>query len=242
MTQIIQSKPNYGVDAPGVIRNLFIAAVATAALAVFVPVVKIGSVTIITGSFIWTALGFALGGILMLTYSMWGKYKHSERMLDLIIWKGDENVLDVGTGKGLLMVGAAKRLTTGKSTGIDIWNAEDLSGNNALAALKNATIEGVNDKVEVLNENVMQMGFADDTFDVIVSNMCLHNIYDKNGRLTACREIKRVLKSGGQAIIADFRHMKEYQNNFDKLGLKTEHLAANFLTTFPAVGILVVKK
>ncbi|MGY3212724.1 class I SAM-dependent methyltransferase [Mucilaginibacter sp. HD30] len=242
MHQIIQSKPNYGIDAPGVIRNLFIAGIAAAALAVFIPIIKIGSVTIITSSFIWTALCFTLGGILMLAYSLWGKYKHSERMLNLVVWMGDENVLDVGTGKGLLMIGAAKRLTTGKSTGIDIWNAEDLSGNNALAALNNANIEGVADKVEVLNENVMQMGFADDSFNVILSNMCLHNIYDKDGRLTACREIKRVLKNGGCAIIADFRHMKEYQNNFDKLGLKTQHLAANFLTTFPAVGILIVKK
>jgi arsenite methyltransferase len=37
-----------------------------------------------------------------------------------------ENVLDVGTGQGLLMNGAAKHLTTGKSIGIDIWISKDL--------------------------------------------------------------------------------------------------------------------
>jgi arsenite methyltransferase len=39
-------------------------------------------------------------------------------MLNIISWTGNEQVLDIGTGKGLLMIGAAKRLITGKSTGL----------------------------------------------------------------------------------------------------------------------------
>jgi arsenite methyltransferase len=238
----IHSKPNYGIDAPGVIRNLFIAALLLSIVVFFFPVINIWSVQFITGGLIWSAGGCALGGSLMLAYSLSGKYKHRDRMLNMINWTGNEQVLDIGTGKGLLMIGAAKRLTTGKSTGIDIWNAEDLTGNNVEAALNNAAIEGVKDKVEVLNENAMSMSFADGAFDVILTNMCLHNIYDKEGRKTACKEIKRVLKPGGTAIIADFRHMSEYKKNFDEMGLETKHLQANYFTTFPAVGILLVKK
>lgn len=236
------SKANYGVDAPGVIRNLFIAALLIFAIAIFFPLVTIGSVSIDTRGLIWSGSGCALGGSLMLAYSLSGKYKHRDRMLSLVDWTGNEQVLDIGTGKGLLMIGAAKRLTTGKSIGIDIWNAEDLTGNNVEAALTNAVIEGVKNKVEVLNENAISMSFADNTFDAIFTNMCLHNIYNKEGRQTACAEIKRVLKPGCPAIIADFRHMKEYKNNFDQLGLQTKLLPANYLTTFPAVGILVAKK
>lgn len=40
--------------------------------------------------------------------------------MDTIGWLEDESVLGVGTGLGLLMIGAAKKLTTGKSYGIDI--------------------------------------------------------------------------------------------------------------------------
>ncbi|MES2374976.1 MAG: class I SAM-dependent methyltransferase [Bacteroidota bacterium] len=241
-TTPLNSKVNYGVDAPGVIRNLFIAALALTVLVFFFPLIKIGSVIIDTTGFLWSAGGMALGGFLMLAYSLSGKYKHRDRMLGLIKWTGNEQVLDIGTGKGLLMIGAAKKLTTGKSIGIDIWNAEDLTGNNVDAALNNAAAEGVADKVEVLNENAMAMSFADDYFDVVLTNMCLHNIYDKQGRKTACAEIKRVLKPGGTAIIADFRNMKEYKQNFDELQLDTKLLPANYLTTFPAVGILIVKK
>ncbi len=237
-----QTKPNYGIDAPGVIRNLFLGGAAFAAVAIFFPHIKIGSVDIDASGLIWSGLGCALGGVLMLAYSLSGKYKHRDRMLNLINWTGNEQVLDIGTGKGLLMIGAAKRLTTGKSIGIDIWNAEDLSGNNVESALANARIEGVADKVEILNENVMNMSFADNTFDVIVTNMVIHNIYDKPGRKKACEEIVRVLKPGGKGIIADFRHVSEYKKNFDEIGVKTEHLAANYLTTFPAVGIVVITK
>ena len=242
MSEIKNSKINYGIDAPGVIRNLFLASIALFLVVYFFPVIQIWSVEFITGGLLWSAGGCAFGGFLMLLYSLSGKYKHRDRMLKLIDWKGNEQVLDIGTGKGLLMIGAAKKLSSGKSTGIDIWNSEDLTGNNVEAALNNAELEGVKDKVEVLNENVMNMSFADETFDVILSNMCIHNIYDKDGRLTACREIARVLKTGGQAIVADFRHMSEYKKNFDEIGLQNKLLPANYLTTFPAVGILMITK
>jgi arsenite methyltransferase len=241
----LQSSPGkakYGVDAPGVIRNLALAAIALCVIAIFFPLIKIGSVDIDASGLIWSGCGCGLGAVLMLAYSLYGKFKHRDRMLNLITWTGNEQVLDIGTGLGLLMIGAAKRLTTGKSTGIDIWNAEDLSGNNVESALRNAEIEGVRDKVEIKNENAMNMSFADESFDVILTNMCLHNIYNVEGRRIACEEIGRVLKKGGIAIVADWRHVREYKHNFDELGLSTKLLPANYLTTFPAVGMVMVKK
>jgi len=238
-----KTKPNYGIDAPGVIRNLFLGGLALLAIVVFFPHVKVGSVDVDTTGLVWSGGGCCFGGFLMLAYSLYGKYKHRDRMLNMVSWTGNEQVLDIGTGKGLLMIGAAKRLTTGKATGIDIWNAEDLSGNNVESALQNAAIEGVAYKVEILNENVMDMSFADNFFDVIVTNMVIHNIYIKPGRKKACEEIVRVLKPGGTALVADFRHMREYENNFKEIeGVKTKLLPANYLTTFPAVSILIVTK
>jgi predicted nicotinamide N-methyase len=39
-------------------------------------------------------------------------------------------VLDVGTGRGLLLIAAAKKLSgSGRAVGIDIWKASDLSEN-----------------------------------------------------------------------------------------------------------------
>ena len=115
------NKPKYGIDAPGVIRNLLLIGIAICFISIFFPLIKIGSVSIDTRGLIWSGLGCSFGGLLMLAYSLYGKFKHRDRMLNYITWKGNEQVLDIGTGKGLLMIGAAKRLTTGKSSGIDIW-------------------------------------------------------------------------------------------------------------------------
>ncbi len=163
-------------------------------------------------------------------------------MLNLVNWKGNETVLDIGTGRGLYMIGAAKKLTTGKSTGIDIWNAEDLTKNSMENTINNAILEGVKDKVEVKNENAMNMSFPDNTFDLIFSNQCLHNMYNAEDRKKACNEISRVLKNGGTGIISDFRHMKEYKNNFVQSGLKAEMLPASYLTTYPPLPILKIQK
>ncbi|PTQ99986.1 methyltransferase family protein [Mucilaginibacter yixingensis] len=235
-------KARYGVDAPGVIRNLFLSGVGLFLIIIFFPVIRIGNVQILTPGLVWMASFLVIGGLLMLFYSLKGKFIHRDRMLGLHQWQGDEQVLDVGTGKGLLMIGAAKHLTTGKSIGIDIWNTEDLSGNNYENANNNAAVEGVADRVQILNENAMEMSFDDNNFDVIVTNQVIHNIYNKAGRQRACEEIARVLKPGGKAIISDWKHMNEYLEHFNGLGLRTKMLTANYLTTYPPLKILVVKK
>ena len=235
-------KINYGIDAPHVIRNLFIFSAIGFLLPVFVPLIKIGQVTIYISGFIWMGIACGLMAVWMLLYSVYGKLKHRDRILNMIDWKGSEMVLDVGTGRGLLAIGAAKRLTTGKSTGIDIWNMEDLTKNKIENTIDNAVFAGVKDKVEIKNENATSMSFADNTFDIVISNLCLHNIYNMQDRKKACNEICRVLKKGGIGIISDFRHIKEYKNNFLQSGLQTEILPASYFTTFPPLAILKINK
>ena len=234
-------KIDYGIDAPHVIRNLFVFSAIGFLLPVF-PLIKIGQVNIYTSGFIWMGISCGLMALGMLMYSVYGKLKHRDRILNMIDWKGSEIVLDVGTGRGLLVIGAAKRLSTGKSIGIDIWNMEDLTKNKIENTIDNTVLEGVKDKVEIINDNAISMSFADNTFDVVISNLCLHNIYNLEDRRKACNEICRVLKKGGTAIISDFKHIKEYKNNFVQSGLQTEILPASYFTTFPPLAILKIYK
>jgi arsenite methyltransferase len=235
-------KVDYGIDAPHVICNLVAAGLAVIILCSIFRSVKIGQLTLVLfPGLLWSGGGMIAGGVMMCLYSKVGKFRHRDRMLNQVQWGGSERALDVGTGRGLLLIGAAKRITTGKAVGIDIWNQEDLSGNNLQNLERNIEIEGVRGKTEVKNEDVQKMSFPDASFDVVVSLACLHNIYNAPGRAEACKQIARVLKPGGAAVISDFRHMGEYLVAFKKAGLDARKMPVTF-DTFPPMRILTAKK
>lgn len=86
------------------------------------------------------------------------------------------------------------------------------------------------------------MNFDACTFDVVLSNLCIHNIPDELGRKVACLEIARVLKPGGTAVISDFKHTAQYQVAFASAGLRTERSGPYLLDTFPPLRIVTVQK
>ena len=240
-------KPDYGIDAPGVIRNNFLVGAAILAIAIAFPKVKIGSVLfLLIPGFLYPAASFLIIGGLMLLYALKGKFRHRERMLAKVPWTGSEQVLDAGAGRGLLLIGAAKRLAagpaSGHATGIDIWNAEDLSGNGPEGLKANIALEGVAERTTILSEDAQSMSFPDTSFDVVLSNLCLHNIYNRPGRDKACAEIARVLKPGGLAVISDYKHVRQYAAEFTKLGLKVELCPLDWTGTFPPLRILIARK
>ncbi len=236
-------KPSYGIDAPNVIRNQFLAGAVFLVIALAFPRVTIAHTEfLLLPGFLWPAGWFFLFGGLMLLYSLKGKFRHRDRMLAKVQWTGTETVLDVGTGRGLLLIGAAKKLTAGHATGIDIWNAEDLSGNGPEALKANIALEGVADRTAILSEDARQMRFPDGAFDVILSNLCLHNIYKRPERMKALHEIVRVLKPGGAAVISDYKLTREYAKEFAKAGLSVEMCPFNWMDTFPPLRIVIARK
>ena len=239
----MNKKINYGIDAPGVILNLMV--IGSLCILIFLALL-IFKVMAIPYPLISTlpfagVICLAEGG-LMLRYSMFGKFKHRDKMLAMYNWKGGEKVLDIGTGRGLLLIGAAKHLTTGTAIGIDIWSAKDLSHNTEGNNIENALAEGVLNKTKVMEMDICKTSFPDNEFDVILSNLCLHNIKGKEHRKKACAEIARLLKSTGVALISDFKNNKEYTHNFMSLGLKVENTGHNYLNTFPTLTILKVTR
>jgi len=140
-------------------------------------------------------------------FSVWsskiGKIKEAKRLLNMYDWKGDEKVLDVGCGRGLMLISAAKRLVTGTAVGVDIWDSRDQSGNHPENTLSNAQFEGVAERVEIQNSDARRLPFVNDTFDVVLSNKVFHNITNREERKKAVQEIARVLKPGGWLGIID---------------------------------------
>ncbi len=236
-------KPDYGIDAPGVVATLGGVGATALVLSLIAPNLHLGTATVRWGvSLLWMGSVMLGESVLMLLYAKAGKFRHRDRMLAKVDWRGDEQVLDVGTGRGVMMIGAAKRLSTGRAVGIDIWSKKDLSGNDSRATLHNAELEGVAGKVEIRTEDASQMSFPDTSFDVVLSNLCLHNIEDRKLRADAVREIARVLKPGGVAIISDFKKTGEYEETLKEMGLQTTRTSPALFDTFPPLRIVIAKK
>src|SRR5580704_11738003 len=244
----LTSKPDYGIDAPNVLRNLFLIGLACLGFAALGPrFIHIGNVAFLPRPMlIGTGTLLLIEAFLFLLYVKVGKFHHRDRMLSLYPWRGDEQVLDVGCGRGLLLAGAAKRLAAlkgvGRVTGIDIWSNKDMGGNAEAATRHNLELEGVSDRCKLLSIAAQEMPFADATFDVIVSNLCLHNIYDRETRGQAVRQIARVLKPGGVAILSDYKLTGEYAQQLRESGLQVERRWGNPLYTFPPLRIVIAHK
>jgi len=218
-------RPDYGIDAPDVVRNLALSGGACLVVGILslthvIPrVLNLGRVHIAVVPPTLTA-GTALAASALGMYfgSKFGKISEREKLIGRIEWRGDERVLDVGCGRGLVLVGAARRLKTGNAVGIDIWQAEDLSGNRPGMPLENARREGVADRVGVVTADMRTIPFASDTFDVVLSRAAIHNLYAAPFREAAIREVARILKPGGRAVISDIRHHGEYRKTFEAAG------------------------
>lgn len=93
-----------------------------------------------------------------------------------------------------------------------------------------------------MSEDAVKMSFPDASFDVVVSNLCLHNIENGANRRRAVGEIARVLKPGGKAILSDFKKTREYARVLREAGLETRRQWPNLLTTFPPLTIVTARK
>jgi SAM-dependent methyltransferase len=141
----------------------------------------------------------------------------------------------------LLAIGAAKRLSDGKSIGIDIFQKSDLSGNALERTLENVALEGVGARCEIRHEDARTLAFADGSVDVVVSNLCLHNIHPRAERERALAEIARVLKPGGRAVISDFIATGQYRAFFRARGFSVTRRTFA-VDTFPPLRIVVAEK
>ena len=102
---------------------------------------------------------------LMFGSSRLGKLHARDRILARLKLRGDEAVLDVGCGHGLLLIAAAKLLPRGHAVGIDLWSQWQQSDNSREATLRNAELEGVAQRVSVHDGDMRKMPFADRSFD-----------------------------------------------------------------------------
>lgn len=164
--------------------------------------------------FILTILGLYLHATLRGKFVVWAN------VLEELKLRGDERILDMGCGRGAVLLLAAQHLTTGRAVGVDLWRGVDQSGNSAAATRRNAELEGVADQVELHTADMKALPFADGSFDLVLSSLAIHNIPGHAGRAKAISEAVRVLRPHGRLLIADIRGTRRHELQLRKIGMK----------------------
>jgi arsenite methyltransferase len=198
---------SYGVDAPygpilmgTMVVVYLVLAIQSGQGRRFLPVIFMGAI-----------LAAYLDATLRGKFVVWGQ------LLNQLNLRGDERILDLGCGRGAVLLMAAQHLTTGRAVGADLWRKVDQSGNSIEATRRNALAEGVADRVELHTTDMTALPFANNSFDVVVSSMAIHNINTAQGRKKAIEEAVRVLRPGGRLMIADVRATGFYQKQLESL-------------------------
>lgn len=231
-------RPRFGIDAPTLVLGFAIGGPLLLVLGVSLTRILPAA---LTGTMAGTGLVMAAEAVLMTLSSLAGKRLVARGMMAALQLRGDEQVLDVGCGRGLLLLEAALRLPRGLATGIDLWSTRDQSGNAAATTQSNAELAGVAERVRIDTGDMRHLPYADASFDAIVSSLAIHNLPTETDREQAVREIARVLKPGGQVALLDFRHTALYAQILREAGLDVRRSWPEF-RMFPWVWIVRGRK
>ncbi len=202
-------RASYGIDAPTV-PIVFAVCVLVSGVGVVLALVTGAS----PGSIMGPAIPLAFFAIFLGTYlhsTLRGKFAVWEELLDQTGLSPGARVLDLGCGRGAVLLAAARRLgPEGRAEGIDLWRSIDQSGNSIDLTRDNALAEGVADRVELHTGDLCALPFDDDSFDVVLSSLAIHNIKPEADREHAALEGLRVLRPGGQLVMVDLPAGKGY--------------------------------
>jgi arsenite methyltransferase len=165
------------------------------------------------------AIMFLLGTASYAYTTLRGKFQVWAEVLLRLGLRGDEQIIDLGCGRGAVLLMAASLLPRGRAIGIDVWKTNEQSGNALSVTEHNAKREAVAERVELHTADMRHLPFSHGLFDLVVSSMAIHNIGDPEGRKQAIDEAVRVLKPGGRLVIADFHQTQHYGERLRELGM-----------------------
>src|SRR5579883_586353 len=100
-----------------------------------------------------------------------GKFHAWATLLTEMQLHGDEQVIDLGCGRGAVLLMAARLLPYGKAYGVDVWQSQDQSGNALATTWHNAELEGVAQRVELHTADMRSLPFAENAFDLVLSSL-----------------------------------------------------------------------
>jgi ubiquinone/menaquinone biosynthesis C-methylase UbiE len=158
-------------------------------------------------------------------------------MISLAHLKGNEQILDLGTGSGYLAIGYAHKLPEGYVHGVDKYQLKydslrehitcmikiNFFGNSLTHAQRNAHIDHMEKRCTFIPYDLTKpLNFPDETFDLIVSSQFLYCVPIRKHQSTY-QEIDRLLKPSGMLLFFESPsflrwNIHEVQTFFERKG------------------------
>ena len=241
-----KGKIGYGIDEPRTLIELAAAGILSvvAGLLIATDTVSTNPRAADTALLVGPGVGFLILVVVVALYwsSRLGKVREMTKIVSDVPWGGEEVVLDLGCGRGLATVMAAKKLKTGYAVGIDTWSKARVSGNNPLSVLANAAQEKVGSKVSAVKGFSGRLPLADNSVDVILSGLAVHSLAPRKERQVLFKEMARVLKEGGRVAILDAGNGNEYSVLLDKTGMRDIVMHRLRFSSFPPFHVVQARK
>lgn len=118
-----------------------------------------------------------------------------------LVWDGDGKLLDIGCGNGALAIEAAKKYPKAQIVGMDYWGGHWEYSKESCE--KNAQIANVAKRTSFQKASAAKLPFADESFNVAVSNFVFHEVQDVKDKRAVIQEALRVLKKDGLFVFQD---------------------------------------
>jgi arsenite methyltransferase len=229
---------SYGLDAPPVVVGFLAAGLLGTACLILTTVTHARLLGLGVALFV---VGWPTAA-LMIHSSVRGKRVVRDRVLDQLALSGDEDVVDLGPGRGLMLLGAAQRTPRGSGTGIDLWRSIDQAGSRPERLIANATALGVAERVRVLTGDFSSRLLPAASADVVLACLALHNVHDREKRRAVLLEAARMLRPGGRMAIVDFAKTSEYVQDARAAGLIDVTRSARTPLMWPPVRVVTARK
>jgi arsenite methyltransferase len=232
----------YGIDAPKVV-------VVFGAFSTVVTVAAFALTDLAQGWF-GTAAGsvahWVLVGYAGMCWGAWGWSVHGSVVGKRVIWRrlldelrltGNERVLELGPGRGAVLVELARRLPRGCAVGVDLWRVEDQSGNAPERLLANAVRAGVAERVRIVTGDMRALPFEARSFALVVASLAIHNLPADDQR-RAVDEALRVVARDGRILLLDYRDTERCADLLRAAGARNVVLGGRSWRMYPPVRVV----
>lgn len=233
-------RADYRLEAPKIVRTWFGIGAGSVILGV---VIALWAATLAHGRSIIVddlLIGFGGWSFVVGCWIVWssqnGTIQAANRLLQQLHLRGTETVLNVDCRHGLLLVGAAKQVPSGRAIGVELPDVE------ASAALDNARIEGVSRRVEVRTGTLHDLPVPPGSIDVVIVDFTLSPGMPRDDHYAALGAMVGVLKPGGTLALRVGGGTASYLAALRALGMARIAAAPWTWWTYPAARTITAIK